>query len=36
MKGNAKVGIETRFSRKFLVNVTRFVVDVFFLFLRSP
>ena len=36
MKGNAKVGSETRFSRKFLVNVTCFVVDFFFLFLRSP
>ena len=30
MKGNAKVGSETRFSRKFLVNVTCFVVVVFF------
>ena len=32
MKGNAKVGSETRFSRKFLVNVTCFVVDFFFPF----
>ena len=32
MKGNAKVGSETRFSRKVLVNVTCSVVDFFFPF----